>query len=200
MSKAEKTKQYIIEKTATLFNTQGYASTSLSDIIAATGLSKGSIYGNFENKEQVALDVYHYNALSLKKRLAESLNKEFLTVTEKLLVFLSFYRENWRQVFQNGGCPLLNAAVECDDTFPELKNLVQISFTEWIEMISEVIREGQKFNEFKPEINAEEYASQIIMIIEGGILLAKTMDDKNFLYLALDRISYIIEKEIKLNS
>jgi len=86
MSKAEKTKQYIIEKTATLFNTKGYASSSLSDIITATGLSKGSIYGNFENKEQVALDVYHYNALSLKKRLAESLNKEFLTVTEKLLV------------------------------------------------------------------------------------------------------------------
>jgi len=67
-------------------------------------------------------------------------------------------------------------------------------------MISEIIREGQNSNEFKPEINAEEYASQIIMIIEGGILLAKTMDDKDFLYLALDRISYIIEKEIKLNS
>jgi AcrR family transcriptional regulator len=40
MSKAEKTKQFIIEKTATLFNTKGYISTSLSDITQATGLTK----------------------------------------------------------------------------------------------------------------------------------------------------------------
>jgi AcrR family transcriptional regulator len=61
MSKAEKTKQFIIEKTATLFNTKGYTSTSLSDITQAT-LTKGSIYGNFENKDEVALEVYKYNA------------------------------------------------------------------------------------------------------------------------------------------
>jgi AcrR family transcriptional regulator len=40
MSKAEKTKQFIIEKTAPLFNTKGYNSTSLSDITQATGLTK----------------------------------------------------------------------------------------------------------------------------------------------------------------
>ena len=56
MSKAEKTKQHIIEKTATLFNTKGYISTSLSDITQVTGLTKGSIYGNFENKDEVAIE------------------------------------------------------------------------------------------------------------------------------------------------
>jgi TetR/AcrR family transcriptional repressor of nem operon len=62
MSKAEKTKQFIIEKTATLFNTKGYTSTSLSDITAVTGLTKGSIYGNFENKDDVALQAYKHNS------------------------------------------------------------------------------------------------------------------------------------------
>jgi TetR/AcrR family transcriptional repressor of nem operon len=36
-SKAERTKQHIIEKTAPLFNTQGYAGTSISDSMRATG-------------------------------------------------------------------------------------------------------------------------------------------------------------------
>ncbi|WP_435525010.1 TetR family transcriptional regulator [Chryseobacterium indoltheticum] len=67
MSKAEKTKQFIIEKTATLFNTKGYTATSLSDITEATGLTKGSIYGNFENKDEVSLEVYKYNSGILKK-------------------------------------------------------------------------------------------------------------------------------------
>ena len=54
MSKAEKTRQFNNESTAELFNKKGYAGTSLSDISEATGLTKGSIYGNFENKDDVA--------------------------------------------------------------------------------------------------------------------------------------------------
>ena len=48
MTKAEKTKQYIIEKTAPVFNRKGFAGTSMNDIVEVTGLTKGSIYGNFE--------------------------------------------------------------------------------------------------------------------------------------------------------
>lgn len=43
MTKAEKTRNFIVEKTAPIFNMKGYAGTSLNDITAATGLTKGSI-------------------------------------------------------------------------------------------------------------------------------------------------------------
>src|SRR5215204_2574009 len=61
VSKADQTKAFIIEKTAPLFNTKGYEGTSMSDIEAATGLTKGSIYGNFTNKDEVALAVFDFN-------------------------------------------------------------------------------------------------------------------------------------------
>ena len=50
MSKADRTKAFITEKTAAIFNKKGYAGTSLTDMTGATGLTKGSIYGNFEDK------------------------------------------------------------------------------------------------------------------------------------------------------
>jgi TetR/AcrR family transcriptional repressor of nem operon len=37
---------------------KGYSGTSMSDITAATGLTKGSIYGNFENKDEVAIAAF----------------------------------------------------------------------------------------------------------------------------------------------
>jgi AcrR family transcriptional regulator len=122
MSKAEKTKQFIIEKTATLFNTKGYISTSLSDITQATGLTKGSIYGNFENKDQVAIEVYKYNAGLLSQIMSRSFGDQYPSSIDKLHAFVDFYRKNWRSVFSNGGCPLMNAATEADDSFPVLKN------------------------------------------------------------------------------
>lgn len=198
MSKAEKTKQFIIEKTATLFNTKGYSATSLSDITQATGLTKGSIYGNFENKDQVAIEVYKYNAGLLSKVMNHSLGDEYSTSVDKLHAFVSFYRKNWRTVFSNGGCPLMNAATEADDSFPVLKQYVQKSFTLWTEKITGVITQGQKNNELKASINADEYASLFIMLIEGGILLSKTMDDERFLNQALDKVKNMIDHELNI--
>ncbi|MCS4303223.1 TetR/AcrR family transcriptional regulator [Chryseobacterium sp. BIGb0232] len=196
MSKAEKTKQFIIEKTATLFNTKGYGATSLSDITQATGLTKGSIYGNFENKDQVAIEVYKYNAGLLSKVMNYSLGEQYPTSTDKLHAFVSFYRKNWRSVFSNGGCPLMNAATEADDSFPILKQYVQKSFTLWTEKIASVIAQGQKNGELNVSVNADEYASLFIMLIEGGILLSKTMDEERFLNQALDKVKDMIDHEL----
>lgn len=199
MSKAEKTRQFIIEKTATLFNTKGYFSTSLSDITGATGLTKGSIYGNFENKNEVAIEVYKYNSGVLRKNLSKSFSDEFPTMTDKLYAFVSFYRKNWKFVFQSGGCPLMNAATESDDTFPELKNQVKRSFEVWIKTISDIITTGQESGEFRKDINPDDYASLFIILLEGGILLSKTTGNEKHLNLALDKILELTDKEIKQN-
>lgn len=198
MSKADKTKQFIIEKTAALFNSKGYISTSLSDITEATGLTKGSIYGNFENKDEVALEVYKFNSQILKNNLSRSFGEEFPTVISKLHAFVAFYRKNWQFVFFNGGCPLMNAATEADDAFPKLKYEVKKSFDDWLLKVSELINDGQKIGEIKPEINGEDYASLFVMLIEGGILLSKTTGDERFLNQALDQIQIKIDQELKL--
>lgn len=198
MSKAEKTKQFIIEKTASLFNTKGYVSTSLSDITEVTGLTKGSIYGNFENKDKLAIEVYKFNAAVLSKSLSAFL-ENFPTPLEKLNAFVEFYRKNWHSVFQHGGCPLMNAATEADDLLPDLKEHVRKSFDSWIKKISGIIEIGKKNGEFKAETDAEKYASLIVMIVEGGILLSKITENEKHLNIALDQISEIIHQEIKQN-
>jgi AcrR family transcriptional regulator len=198
MSKAEKTKQHIIEKTATLFNTKGYISTSLSDITQATGLTKGSIYGNFENKDEVAIEVYKYNAGLLSKTISRSFGEEYPKSVDKLHAFAAFYRKNWKFVFSNGGCPIMNAATEADDSFPALKTQVKRSFEQWMVKISATILEGQQNGEIDKKINAEQYASLFIMLIEGGILLSKTMGDQSFLNHALDKIAHMIDHELNI--
>ena len=54
MRNPELTKKLIVEKAMPLFNQKGYRATSLSDITKVTGMTKGAIYGNFENKDAVA--------------------------------------------------------------------------------------------------------------------------------------------------
>lgn len=172
--------------------------TSLSDITQATGLTKGSIYGNFENKDEVAIEVYKYNAGLLSKTISRSFGDEYPTPIEKLHAFVDFYRKNWPVVFSNGGCPLMNAATESDDSFPALKKQVKNSFNIWMNKVSEVILKGQKNGEINDSINADQYAAIFIMLIEGGILLSKTMSDQSYLNRALDKIIQMIDHELTI--
>ena len=50
MSKGEETKTRILQQAAELFNQQGYAGSSIADIMRVTGLQKGGIYNHFKNK------------------------------------------------------------------------------------------------------------------------------------------------------
>src|SRR3954467_6490489 len=102
MSKAEQTKAFIIEKTAPIFNVKGYAGTSLSDMTEATGLTKGSIYGNFENKDEVALAAFEHNWKCIQAVLREEMDKR-KTYKDKLLVFARVYENFNSHPFPEGG-------------------------------------------------------------------------------------------------
>ena len=196
MSKAEKTKEFIIQRSAPIFNIKGYAGTSLNDLIIATGLTKGSIYGNFENKDEVAIAVYKYNVELMGQRISEFLRTK-KTLTEKLIGIGEYYRVNWQQVFERGGCPIQNASIEADDNLSFMKKHVQLSITNWASSVGRIIEKGKEVGEFKKSINSEEYAYTILSILEGGMMMGKIMNSQKLLFSALDRINTIIINEIK---
>nr|WP_162427189.1 TetR/AcrR family transcriptional regulator [Pontibacter pudoricolor] len=117
ITKAERTRQYIIEQAAHLFNQRGYSGTSLQDIMAATGLTKGGIYGHFESKEEIALAAFNYASGIILQLLSQTVNAH-QTAVAKLEALLDFYKKYLISPPITGGCPVLNTSVEADDTNP----------------------------------------------------------------------------------
>ncbi|MDC8027602.1 hypothetical protein NBY09_15745 [Elizabethkingia anophelis] len=68
----------------------------------------------------------------------------------------------------------------------------------WHKRIVRVIEEGKDEAAFKAEINSDQYAYTIMMLIEGGVLLSRTLGSITQLNIALDRILKIIDEEIKV--
>jgi len=171
MSKAEKTRQFIIEQTAPVFNKKGYAGTSLHDITEATGLTKGGIYGNFINKDEVALAVFDHN---LKKvtDIFESEMSRCDTVKEKLMVYVKVYSAFSKYPFPQGGCPMQNTAIEADDTHPALKKKAADAITDWKNTIKKLIEKGIAKGEITKAVNPEQEALTIIALIEGMTMIA----------------------------
>lgn len=178
-NKAERTRQFIVEKTAPIFNKKGFAGTSLNDMMHATGLTKGSIYGNFVNKDDVALAAFDFNLKQVNGVIREEMASRN-TCREKLLVYTKVYENFLEFPFPDGGCPVLNTAVDADDTHPELKQRASDAIHNWKNIISKLIQKGIENNEFKANIDPEQIALTIIATIEGAIMITKLTGKLNY--------------------
>jgi AcrR family transcriptional regulator len=172
LSKSERTKQFIVEKTAPVFNTKGYAGTTITDLMKVTGLTKGSIYGNFENKDEVALAAFDYNFHQVILYLKNKIDAR-TSVIDKLLVYPETYRNFLKLPFLKPGCPVLNTSTEADDTHPLLKERASNALKLWKTSIEKHITNGIENKEIKANTNASEFASVLMSLIEGAIMQAK---------------------------
>lgn len=191
MSKSEKTRKFIIEQTAPLFNVRGYAGTSLNDVMSATGLSKGCIYGNFENKDAIALAAFEYN----HQRVTDHMKNRILTTDnsiERLLVYPRTYRQFFRYPYLQAGCPILNTATEADDTHPQLRERAAAALDFWKKSIENQIKRGISRGEICTSTNPTQIAVLMIAIIEGALMQAKLTQRTRELKIAMDYLEKMI--------
>lgn len=192
-SKSENTKQFIIEKVAPIFNKKGYSGTSLSDLTNATKLTKGSIYGNFKNKDEVALESFKYN-LSIIINAFKSEISQANSSINKLLAFPKVYRNIYGKIIEIGGCPILNTAADADDTHPELKELAHRALLNLKKNIESLIAEGIIKEEIKSDINPDMIAGIFLSLIEGGFLVSKLTGNRKYFDNSLLQIEHIINE------
>jgi TetR/AcrR family transcriptional repressor of nem operon len=180
MGKGQVTKEHIIRQSAGLFNTKGYTGTSLSEIIERCNVRKGGIYNHFENKDEIALAAFDYMFKQLKDLLSKALT-EHSEPTEKILAICEVYIMLVEQDACEGGCPIMNTAVENDDGHPMLKQRAQLAMSEIMSGLGEIIREGMKRQQFRSNIDVEEACSVVIALIEGGVMLSKLYNDNKYI-------------------
>lgn len=185
LSKAERTRRFIIEKTAPVFNTKGYAGTSLGDLTHATGLTKGSIYGNFENKDEVALAAFDYNFEKITSYMkSKILAKE--NAIERLLAYPRVYRDFLKIPFLQPGCPILNTSTEADDTHPQLREKAVEALAFWKRSVENQVKRGIERKEIRANVNPSQFAVILCSLIEGAVMQAKVTGKSGDLRTAMD--------------
>jgi AcrR family transcriptional regulator len=189
------TNKRIVENAAELFNTKGYAGTSISDIMKATGLEKGGVYGHFKSKKEIALAAFEYNMNRIFRSFdVNSINGK--SAAQKLHILFSYLEKMYDEPYLSGGCPLLNTATEADDTDKELLVKVRQSLDKFKGIICEIIKNGIKAKEMLSNTDPEELAITCVEIFEGGNLLVKVYNDKSYRKKAISRIKTFIDSQI----
>jgi TetR/AcrR family transcriptional regulator, transcriptional repressor for nem operon len=192
MSKGQDTKKMILEEAIHLFNTTGYQNTSFKDITMRTGIKKGGIYNHFANKEQLALEAFDLATDKIRQRSQEMLQGQKHTL-ERIKRVVAIFQSMIDDPPLDGGCPILNASVEADDTNPLLLDRARSAMDEWREYIICNVEKGQARAEIKHDVNPQALATIVLSSIEGAIMMSKLYDDNNHLHETANHLNQYLE-------
>lgn len=166
----------VLDQAMEVFWDKGYAATSLTDLLAATGLSKSSLYEAFGNKHDLflrALERYRdvvvaptVTALEQVSPAREAIRRAFLQVIEGV-----------EETASPRGCFSNNCAVEQAAHDPAACRRVIEVFGRFEAAFEAAIRRGQAAGEIPAERDAAALARYLNTALNGLIVVSKTGRD-----------------------
>ena len=161
--RAQERRQQIMDAALTCFARKGYHKTTMDDIVAESGLSKGSLYWYFKSKDELFFSLINSFFLEIQQDM-DAIFEQPTSATDKLRAlgreFASFYGEvsEFLNVFFEFW--MLGALNE------QLNQLFHDMLSRYQGVIAGIIKDGVKAGEFK-EVDADQLAVTVMAAYDG---------------------------------
>jgi AcrR family transcriptional regulator len=170
--RGKRTRQRILGAAAALVQEQGARTTSVDQVLAASGAGKGQFYYYFDNKAHLLREVIAYQ---LRELIAEQRPLlEHLDSWEGIECWFGAILDWHRRRDWRGGCPFGSLAAELADFDPELRAELAEGFDCWESFLSRGLAEMKARGDLRSGVDPDALAEATLSIIQGGILLSKT--------------------------
>jgi AcrR family transcriptional regulator len=165
-------KDRIIHESLKLFSLNGYWNTSVTEILVATGSSKGGFYNHFASKEELFFEVLEEAQRIWREKTLAGLD-EISNPLEKIERLLVNYRDRYLMDGDNfpGGCIFVTFSVELDDQSPKLCAEVNKGFIGLKRMIKRYFDEAKANALLPPTLNTEGVTEMVFAGMLGASVL-----------------------------
>jgi TetR/AcrR family transcriptional regulator, transcriptional repressor for nem operon len=180
------TRDKIIAIAEQLLFDQGFSGTSLNDVMKVANLSKGAFFHHFKGKEQLGFAVLERWADAdddlIKKFVARAntLGEDPLQIA---IIFIKLFEE-WLTELEEplGGCLLASFTYENARFDTSMRDYIEQRLTGWMAIYSGIFDNlAEKQTPKQPDVSAQGLTELLASIIEGGLLMARAMNDRNYL-------------------
>jgi AcrR family transcriptional regulator len=179
------TRARIVDAAASLVYEQGFAGTSLDDVMAATGTSKSQLYHYFTDKDALIREVIK---AQLGRIIAaqEAANLREISSREALQRWCDHFVTVTQSTQGAGGCPLGSLVGELADQSEPARRVLAQCFAEWQSYLSEGFKVMRDNGELTAQADPAELALTMMSALQGGLLMAQATRSARPLELALN--------------
>jgi len=165
---SEERKAQIYQAALACFNRKGYHRTTMDDIVAESGLSKGSLYWYFKSKKELFLSLFQEVMGQIGQAWEGIAANEEAIATEKLRASLALFRAGLGEM-----APFFSVMMEAWSLTrydEDVENIIQELYGPYQDIMVRIIEEGVASGEFRVE--SARAMALVIMTLFDGITLA----------------------------
>jgi TetR/AcrR family transcriptional repressor of nem operon len=170
-----KLKEKIIMESIRLFSVKGFLNTSITDVMEASGTSKGGLYNHFRNKGELFSAVLEESRRRWREINLAGLD-EIDSPLEKIIMILENYRDRYLAGSSDvpGGCIFVRVSLESSDLadqWPEIAREISEGFDRFKVMIRRYLDQAKSTGELEAGVNTAEAADIVFSSMMGASVM-----------------------------
>jgi len=166
-------REFVLAQATQSFWEKGFSATSMSDLVDATGLKPGSLYGAFHSKEALFLDAIDYYGNRSVAVVGDILNNAS-TPIEGVRVCIIRIGKELTSHDKDHGCFLVNSAMELSGRNPLVKQHVKRHMDSIETLFKNALSEAKKAGELSPDKDPKSLAAFLMAGIWGLRVMGET--------------------------
>jgi len=193
-NKGTLTRQNITQKSLQLFSVKGYYNTSINDILAATGLTKGGLYGHFASKEDIWYAVYD-EAVKIWRSIVFENTRNVINPLERIEITIENHLAEYlgKDVFE-GGCFFVNMLVEVSGQSEKMKRQILRGFVQFSRLLRRWLEESDDKGLLKEGLNFREISDFIVIALNGAATLYSASKDPSIWKQTITQLRFYIKQ------
>jgi len=170
----QQTREYLLKAAAQVFAQRGYHAATLDEVAATAGFTKGAVYSNFKNKEDLFLALLEAAYDREMAEIKETLTHSDVPPQARLNDFVDLIRGERNDMPDNWGTLYLEFSLYAMRN-PAARERLNALEARDIRAIAAIIEEGRQQLGIE-SVEWSEHAARIVVALFRGIDLMRTLD------------------------
>ncbi|MCM2369950.1 TetR/AcrR family transcriptional regulator [Aporhodopirellula aestuarii] len=171
----------VIDKAMHVFWQKGYMATSISDLTAATGIQRGSLYNAFSGKQELflrSLQKYDREQRCVLLKRLEAIDDPLKAIS---VLFDAIVQQSMEDP-QKKGCFLINTSLTLSEHDDEAQALVSTALKEFTQFFARQIKLGQQREQIPVTVPVRATARALFALVVGIRVMGRGGFDKPALH------------------
>jgi TetR/AcrR family transcriptional repressor of nem operon len=192
-SQKQSAKAKILEAALSVIRAKGYAATTVDDLCAAAGVTKGAFFHHFKSKEDLAVVAADHWSEMTGALFAEAPYHKHADPLDRVLGYIDFRRKLLAGELREFTCLVGTMVQETYDSNPAIRDACARSITSHAAKIEPDIREAIAKHGIKPAWTAASLALYMQAVLQGAFILAKATGSSKAAAEAVDHLRRYLE-------
>ncbi len=186
-------RQKILDAALHLIRAQGFSATSVDELCAAAGVTKGAFFHHFHSKEDLGVAAAAYFSAFADKIFAEAPYRARKSPLDRLLGYVDFRKAILQGELPNFTCLVGTMVQEAYDSHPAIREACNRSISDHAAMVEQDIALAIEERGLKPEWSSQSLALHTQAVLQGAFVLAKAKHGADVAASSLDHLRRYIE-------